>query len=118
MNTVSVFISTGRFPSFEAMRGFIDKTYTEDGDSVASEFGEEVGLSEYEPMCIEAITSETGQPVALSELLAGASWALEWLLQLDTTRLADAAICVFPPNTLERPEESSLEYLGNFSFQG
>ncbi len=57
MATVHVFVSTGRFHSSEEMRRFIDETYTDDGDGIPSPFMREVGLSEYEPMCIEAIHS-------------------------------------------------------------
>jgi Immunity protein 22 len=114
MASVHVFISTGRFHSFEEMRHFIDQTYTDDGDGVSSPFMQEVGLSEYEPMCIEAIHS--GRPLSLSELLAGASWSYQWLPRLGTSRQADAAICVFQPNRVEHPRGSSLEYCGAFEY--
>jgi hypothetical protein len=104
VDTVHVFISTGRFRSFDEMRAYIDETSTEDGDGVPSAFMREVGLSEYEPGCIEAIPSESGRPIPLAELLAGASYADQWLPCLDASRRADAAICVFAPNRLARPE--------------
>lgn len=116
MHAVHVFISTGRFRSFEEMREFVDERYTEDGDGIPSEFMREVELSEYEPGCIEAINSESGQPVPLSELLAGASYWNQWLQKIDGSRLADAAICVFAPNQLARPECCSLEYVGAFPY--
>jgi Immunity protein 22 len=74
MGAVHVFVSTGRFRSFEEMRAFIDETYTGDGDSVASEFMKEVGLTNYEPGCIEAIHSKSGTALPVALLLAGASW--------------------------------------------
>jgi Immunity protein 22 len=111
---VHIFVSTGRFRSFEEMRTYIDKTYTEDGDGIPSEFMREVGLSQYEPGCIEAILSESGTPVPLAELLAGASYSEQWLPHLDGTRRADAAICVLAPNRIEHPAGGSLEYLGAF----
>ena len=117
MDTVHIFISTGRFRSFDQMRDYIDETYTEDGDEVPSAFMDEVGLSEYEPGCIEAIPSESGRPVPLLELLAGASYSDQWLPQLEGSRLADAAICVFAPNQVERPGECSLEYLGAYKYR-
>jgi hypothetical protein len=115
MATVHVFISTGRFRSLEEMRTFIDETYTEDGDGVLSAFMREVGLSGYEPNCIEAI--HHGGPVALPELLAQASYADQWILRLNASGRADAAICVFEPNSLEHPRGSSLEYIGAFEYQ-
>ena len=114
MEKVHVFISTGRFHSFGEMRGFIDQTYTEDGVSVPSPFIREVGLSEYEPGCIEAI--HEGSPTALADLLAGASYADQWLSKLDGKRVADSAICVFAPNRLSHPEDSSVEYIGAFEY--
>lgn len=117
MDTVHVFISTGRFKSSGEMREYIDETYTEDGDGVDSEFMKEVELEEYEPGCIEAIPSESGSAVPLSQLLAGASYSDQWLPQLDGARLADAAICVFPPNIVENPAGCSLEYLGAFPYR-
>src|SRR4051794_38626833 len=117
METVYVFISTGRFRSFDEMRGYIDQTYTEDGDGIPSAFMREVGMSEYEPGCIEAMPSESGSAVPLSELLAGASYSDQWLPHLDGSRLADAAVCVFAPNRAEHPEGCSLEYVGAFSYR-
>lgn len=116
--TVHVFLSTGRFGSFEEMRSFIDQTYSEDGDGIPSPFMQEIGLSEYEPGCIEAIHSDHSLP--LHELLSAASYADQWLPLLERTlnapRFADAAICVFPPNGADHPEGSSLEYLGALPF--
>jgi hypothetical protein len=114
METVHVFISTGRFRSFSDLRAFIEETYTDDGDGVPSALMREVELSDYEPGCIEAFHSET--PVRLAELLRGASYADQWLGKLDGSRLADAAICVFAPNCLRHPGRCSLEYLGGFAY--
>lgn len=114
MEKVYVFISTGRFRSFEEMREFVDKTYTEDGDGVPSPFMREVGLSDYEPGCIEAIHKT--KPITVTELLAGASFNDQWLPKLDGERLADSAICVFSPNRLRFPTNSSLEFLGEFDY--
>jgi len=115
METVHVFVSTGRFGSFQEMRAFIDPTYTEDGDAVPSVFMREVRLSGFEPGCIEAIHSERAVPLA--ELLAGTSYSDQWLKYLDGSRRADAAICVFAPNRVGNPESSSLEYCGVFSYK-
>jgi hypothetical protein len=115
METVHVFISTGRFHSFEEMRAFINETYTEDGDGIPSEFMREVELSDYEPGCIEAIHHD--EPIPLSQLLEGASYSDQWLPKLDGTRIADSAICVFPPNQVGRPRASSLEYVGGFEHE-
>jgi hypothetical protein len=117
MDAVHVFISTDRFRSFEELRAFIDQTYTEDGDGVPSAFMGEVGLSGYEPGCIEAIVSESGKAIPLAELLAGMSYSDRWLTGVGGSRLADAAICVFAPNELRNPEGSSLEYIGAFRFR-
>lgn len=116
MDQVQVFVCSGRFKSVPEMRGFIDETYTEDGDGLPSAFILEVELDDYEPNCIEAIPSATGEPLPLSELLAGASYADQWVPLLDGGRLADAAICVYPPNVVVNPSGSSLEYLGAFPF--
>ena len=114
MEKVHVFISTGRFRSFEEMREFIVEMYTEDGDGVPSTFMREVALSQYEPGCIEA--KHEGKPTALAELLAGASYCDQWLAKLDGKRVADAAVCVFAPNRPSHPERSSLEYVGAFDY--
>ena len=116
MSLVHVLFSRKRFRSFAEMRSYIDPTYTEDGDTVPSAFMREVGLSHYEPGCIEAIISESGQAVPLGELLAGASYADQWLTGLDGSQLADAAICVFEPNRMKRPQGCSLSYAGAFPY--
>jgi hypothetical protein len=114
MATVYVFLSTGRFRSLKEMRQFIDQTYTEDGDGIPSSFMREVGLSEYEPMSIEAIHSK--YPLPPSELLTDASWSDQWLPRLRASAPADAAICVFEPNRVEHPQGSSLAYCGAFDY--
>jgi hypothetical protein len=115
MPTVHVFASTGRFRSFKEMRALIEETYTDDGDGIPSAFMHEVQLSGYEPACIEAVHS--GHIVPLSELLIGASYSEQWLHLLDRSRRADAAICVYAPNVVGRPQGSSLEYCGAFEYQ-
>ena len=115
MESVHVFVSTGRFSSFEEMRAFIDETYTEDGDGVPSAFMREVGLSAYEPGCIEAIHRR--RPAKLSTLLKDASYADQWVSMIDGNRSADSAICVYPPNRVRHPKRSSLDYVGAFQFE-
>jgi hypothetical protein len=115
METVHVFVSTGRFRSFTEMRVFVKQTYTEDGDGVPSAFMREVGLCGYEPGCIECVHRPA--PAPLPELLAGASYSDQWLPQLPANQLADAAICVFAPNRVARPEGSSLQYVGSFGYR-
>ena len=122
MPTVHVFVSTGRFRSFDDMRAYIDPVYDEDdededGDLIPSPFMTEVGLTRYEPMCIEAVPSKSGHPVPLAALLAEASYSDQWLHRLDVGRLADAAICVFAPNEVTRPEGGTLEHLGAFEYR-
>ena len=57
MPSVYIFAALGRFKSLSEMRQFIDKTHTEDGDYIDSDFIREVGLSGYEPNCIESVCS-------------------------------------------------------------
>jgi len=113
---VHVFVSTGRFRSFEELRAYVDATYTADGDGIPSAFMQEVDLHSYEPMCIEAVTSASG-PIPVGELIAKCSWADQWLHGVDAARLADAAICVFAPNCVPYPEKCSLEHLGVVHFK-
>jgi hypothetical protein len=115
MDTVHVFVTAGRFRSFAEMRAFVEETYTEDGDGVPSAFMREVGLSGYEPGCIECV--HRPDPVPLCELLAEASYSDQWLPRLPAGRLADAAICVFAPNKVTQPEGCSLEYVGAFGYR-
>jgi hypothetical protein len=115
MDTVHVFVSTGRFRSFTEMRAFVEETYTKDGDGVPSPFAREVGLSGYEPGCIECVHQPA--PVPLPELLAGASYSDQWLSRLPASRLAEAAICVFAPNQVTRPACSWLEDVGAFGYR-
>ena len=92
MSAVYVFSSIGRFQSFKDLRKYIDKSYTADGVGIPSDFIQEVGLSEYEPACIEAVVSETGI-ISLEELLADVSYADQWKINFPLGRKADAAIC-------------------------
>lgn len=115
MDTVHAFVSTGRFRSFAEMRAFVEETYTEDGDGVPSAFMREVGLSGYEPGCLECIHRPGSIP--LPELLAGASYSEQWLPRLPAGQVADTAICVFAPNQVAKPEGCSLKYVGAFEYR-
>ena len=77
----------------------------------------EVGLSGCEPGCVETIVSESGQAVPLADLLAGASYADQWLAGLAGLQMADAAICVFEPNPMKRPQGCSLSYAGGCGYK-
>ena len=114
MPSVHIFASQGRFASLEAIREFIDPTYTEGGDQVDSDFIREVGINKFEPMCIEVIHSRVAKP--LKALLEKVSYSDQWLPQLRVACDADAAICVFEPNVVLRPESSSLRYCGVLSY--
>ncbi|GIF43929.1 immunity 22 family protein [Actinoplanes xinjiangensis] len=115
MAVVHVFISTGRFASEKELRTFVEPTYTAEGDAVPSRFIEETGLHEYEPSTIETVRAGEAMPVR--QLLRDASWAEQWLINLDPGRSADTAVCVFPPNVIATPRDSSLEYCGAFTYQ-
>jgi hypothetical protein len=115
MAIVHVFACSGRFHSFAEMRVYIDQTYNEDGEGLPSAFMREVGLRNYEPTAIEAVWSE--QSASVAKLVAKASYADQWLLQMNIDTAADAAICVFEPNRVENPRGCSLEYLGAFRYE-
>ena len=102
------------FASLEAIREFIDPTYTEDGDQIDSDFIREVGIDEFEPMCIEVIHSPVAKP--LKALLEKVSYSDRWLAQVGVACDTDAAICIFEPNIVLRPESSSLRYCGVLSY--
>ncbi len=100
----------------EELRGYIDQTYTEDGDGVASPFMREIGLSRCESACIEAVISASGSPEALNDLLSGASYWDQWRHEVDGTVVADAAICVFAPNQPHHPAGASVRHIGSFDY--
>ena len=116
MASVHVFLSTGRFTSFADIRAYVDERYTDDGDGIPSEFMTEVGLSEYEPGCIEAVWSVSGEPVPVRELLREASYVEQWLHGVDEERTGDAALCVYSPNVLATPHAASMQCLGEFAY--
>ena len=114
MPTVHIFASCGRFASREALKAFVIPTYSEDGDRIDSAFMREVGFTKYEPMCIEAIHSEVSKP--LSALLARTSYCQQWLPKVGDSSDADSAVCVFSPNVIVRPQDSSMRYCGAFAY--
>jgi hypothetical protein len=115
MDAVHIFVSTGRFRSFVEMRSYVEELYDIDGASLPSAFIREIGLSDYEPACIECVHSFA--PVSLEVLLASASYSNQWLQKLDIAGLADAGICVFAPNKVKHPEACSLKYVGAFDYK-
>ena len=116
MPVVHVFLSAGRFRSFEELRAFADPTFDEDGEEIESPLMRETALEDCEPMCVEAVVSETNAPVPPADLLRGASYAAQWLGELDDGEPADAALCLFAPNRPRRPENCSLRYAGAFPY--
>src|SRR5688572_238444 len=115
LNTVHVFACVGRFRSFEDIGAYVDAGYNSDGDRVDSQFIREVGLQSYEPACIEAIHEERAIP--LRHLLAGTSYADQWLALVSASVIADSAICVFSPNRLVTPERCSVQYVGAYEYR-
>jgi hypothetical protein len=115
VETVHVFVAHGRFGSDAELQAFIDPASTHDGDMLPSPFMRETGCSEYEPACIERVHSPALLPVR--ELLRGASYAAQWLHQLDASLVANSAICVFAPNTLDHPQRTSMQYVGAFPYR-
>jgi len=114
MAKVHVFVCGNRFESFKTMRAFTRPVYTDEGDVLPSEFAKEVELSDYEPMCLEAIHGTEPQPVR--ELVARASYADQWLSELPEALEACQAFCVFSPNHVANPQGTSLDYVGAFSY--
>ena len=115
MSEVHVFASRGRFSSERELGEFIDATYTEDGDRIDSLFIKEVGLSSYEPACIEATFST--QERELHKLLEGSSYSELWLDTVPNTDVYNSVISVFEPNELETPQDTSLTYVGCFEYE-
>jgi hypothetical protein len=112
MATLHVFVSTGRFHSRDAVREFVDETCDDDGEGIPSPFMAEVGLREYEPGCIEV--THRARPTPLAELLAGASYADQWLPRRPDGRRGGLRL---RPNEVEHQEGSPLEYCGAFEYR-
>ena len=115
MAILHLFVGSGRFVSFEEIRRFVDPTYTQDGDMVPSEFMKEVQLEAFEPACIEVVWEPRSRP--LSELLRETSWADQWLPHVDHALSASEAICVFEPNRVRIPTDTSLKYCGSYRYR-
>ncbi|KJK55343.1 hypothetical protein UK12_29320 [Saccharothrix sp. ST-888] len=118
---VHVFLSRGRFSLQEDIRDYIDQRWSENGDAEPSAFMGEAGITEFSPMCIEVIRAQDmghPAPVPPAVLLREASYADQWLSQVESAELADAAICVFAPNIVTNPHGTSLRYLGQFAIRG
>ncbi|MEU5437297.1 immunity 22 family protein [Streptomyces sp. NPDC020719] len=119
-SVVHVFLSRGRFSSNEYLRDYVDERWSENGDAEPSAFMGAAGMAELEPMCIEAIHAHDAghlAPVVPEVLLRDASYADQWLPHVESTELADAAICVFAPNVVTNPHGTSLHYLGQFTYR-
>ncbi len=119
-NVMHVFLSCGRFSSEEDIRDYIDQRWPESGDAEPSVFMGEAGITEFTPMCVEVIhAQDIGYlaPVPPAVLLREASYADQWLSQVESAEPADAAICVFAPNIVTNPHGTSLRYLGQFAIR-
>ncbi|WP_139806349.1 hypothetical protein [Deinococcus hopiensis] len=108
---VYLFVSAGRFSSWEDVSACLHVRYDEDGDRIPSPFM----LENFGPMCIEARYGVT--PLPGLEILQGFSWFAQWRSLVEYQGQLDAAICVFPPNTLFTPGNTRLTYLGCLEFE-
>ncbi|MGV9313622.1 hypothetical protein ACWDR0_15750 [Streptomyces sp. NPDC003691] len=117
---VHVFLSRGRFSSFEDISTYVDAGWSDDGDAEPSVFMAEAGIAELEPSCVEVVHAQDAGhpgPVAPGVLLRGASYADQWLPQVESAEPADAAICVFAPNVVTNPHGTALRHLGPFTYR-
>jgi hypothetical protein len=114
MAVVHVFATSNRFRSESELDQFVDPLYSEDGDCTPSQFMREIQLSNFEPMCIESVYSEEALP--LTDLLDGVSYLPQWQEQIPPGVRASAAVCVFEPNLVMTPQNSTLAYIGRFHY--
>jgi len=115
MPILHLFISKGRFNSEEELDQYIKPEYTDDGDKINSPFMKEVGLSSFEPGCIEA-TFES-EECEIIELLEGSSYEEQWLNSVPENLKANVAVTVYEPNVLTSPNLCTLEYLGGYNYE-
>jgi len=115
MPSVLLFISLRGFESEEALARYLHPSYSEDGDMIPSDFIREVALTNYEPMCIEAVYEE--EPTAVRHLVAGCSHADQWARRLPQDLKADVSVVVYSPNTVSFPEAARrLQFCGIFPY--
>lgn len=65
-------------------------------------------------MCIEAVWF--WEPTALSNAVDRFSYGTQWATPLPGEEVVDVVICVFGPNTIRAPANSSLNYRGAFNY--
>jgi hypothetical protein len=114
MQTVHVYAAIGRFKSWDEIQEFIHPKYDENGDAFKSKFMESIGMTEYEPMCIETIHSPMLKRI--HELLRGVSYESQWATKVDPSIEADSVICVYEPNIVTKPNGSELRYCGAYTY--
>jgi hypothetical protein len=116
MNTVHIFCSRGRFRSEEDFSRFVMPSYTHDGEMLESEFMREIELSNAcEPMAIER--EFYSQPTDLLSALYGFSYLDQLRIERTDSTNVDAVVCVYSPNTPNRPASSSLTYVGAYRYE-
>jgi len=106
MSKVHLFISSNSFNSEEEMDCYINPTYDENSEKINSKFMNEVIISNYEPMCIEATYEK--KSMLLEKLLEGSSYFEQWSKNIPTSIQANMAVCVFEPNLIISPGKSTL----------
>jgi hypothetical protein len=115
MAVVHVFAASNRFRSESELHQFVDSLYSADGDRAPSRFMREIQLSNLEPMCIESVYSEEALP--LTDLLDGVSYLPQWQEQIPPGVRASVAVCVFEPNVVMTPQNSTIAYIGPFHYE-
>lgn len=113
-DTVTILWSCGEGLDLAGLMARNAPVYDDDGDCLWTSFMTQIGLSGYEPQCIEHLIAPA--PVPLRSLLAEASWAELWLDALPEQIRADAAICYFEPNHPTSPSAGTMQALGPYDF--
>jgi hypothetical protein len=101
MPSVLVFSSVGSFHAASELDAYVRPTYDEDGIVKVSDFMQEVGLSEYEPSCIEAVWEERAVP--LRELIESSSYFEQWAHLVPEILCVDSVVLVYAPNVVADP---------------
>jgi hypothetical protein len=114
MSVLHLYISSGRFSSEEELDDFIQPSYDENGEKIDSVFMDEVGLTSFEPACIEATFEE--REVNIIELLEGSSYQDQWLELVPNDLSGNVALTIYEPNLLSKPKSCSLVYVGSYNY--
>ena len=113
MQYVHIFVGKDNLIKLDDINTYCDPIYTEDGDRIDSKFFSEIGLTHYEPACIERVV--VGKDIDIADALLPCSFSSRWI-HLLPKMIITHSILIYRPNEITKVNTTMVRYIGKYEF--